>query len=320
MRALVTGGAGFIGSHLVEALLARGDEVDVLDNLSTGREENLAAVRDDPRLRFEVDTVMSEEALEPAVARCDVVYHLAAAVGVKLIVERPVETIETNIHGTELVLRFAARHGRKVFLASTSEVYGKNGQAPFREDDDCVLGPTTKSRWSYAASKAVDEYLALSYHRQMGLPVVVGRFFNTVGPRQVGRYGMVLPRFVKQALAGGPLTVYGTGAQTRSFAWVGDVVRATLALVDEPRAEGRVFNVGNPEEISIGTLAERVRDLVNPAVSITHIPYEEAYEEGFEDLERRVPDVSRLRDLVGYEPTRSIDEIIPLVAEDRRGD
>jgi UDP-glucose 4-epimerase len=318
MRALVTGGAGFIGSHLVEALLARGMEVEVLDDLSTGREANLAGVRADPRLTFRIDTIMREEALEPAVERCDIVFHLAAAVGVKLIVERPVETIETNIHGTELVLRFAARHDKRVFLASTSEVYGKNGRAPFREDDDCVLGPTTKSRWSYAASKAVDEYLALSYHRQMGLPVVVGRFFNTVGPRQVGRYGMVLPRFVEQALGGGPVTVYGSGEQTRSFAWVGDVVGAVLALVEHPEALGRVFNVGNPEEISIRSLAERVRDIVNPSVDIVHIPYEEAYEEGFEDLERRVPDVGRLTDLIGYEPTLSVDEIIPKVAESMR--
>jgi nucleoside-diphosphate-sugar epimerase len=318
MRALVTGGAGFIGSHLVEALLARGDEVEVIDDLSTGREENLAAVREHPGLDFRRDTIMHEDVLDGAVARCDMVFHLAAAVGVKLIVEKPVETIETNIHGTEIVLRCAARHGRKVLIASSSEVYGKNGNAPFQEDGDCVLGPTTKSRWSYAASKAVDEYLALSYHRQKGLPAIICRFFNTVGPRQVGQYGMVLPRFVEQALRNPPITVYGTGEQTRSFAWVGDVVRAVLALADEPRAVGRVFNVGNPEEISIQALAEKVRDMVDPDAEIVHVPYEEAYEDGFEDLERRVPDVSRLRDLVGFEPTRSIDEIIPMVVDDLR--
>jgi UDP-glucose 4-epimerase len=262
---------------------------------------------------------MNEPLLAACVARCDVVFHLAAAVGVKLIVERPVETIQTNIHGTELVLREAARSGQKVVIASTSEVYGKNVNAPFSEDDDMVLGATTKSRWSYAASKAVDEYLALSYHRERRLDAIVCRFFNTVGPRQVGTYGMVLPRFVDQALAGGPITVYGTGRQTRSFAWVGDVVGAVLDLVDEPAAAGRVFNIGNPEEISILALAERVRDAVNPDVKIEFVSYDDAYEEGFEDLDRRVPDVTRIRETIGYEPTLGIDAIIPRVIEHQTG-
>ena len=318
-RALVTGGAGFIGSHLVEALLERGATVEVIDDLSTGRIENLEACLPHPRFTFHGDTIMNEPLLAACVARSDVVFHLAAAVGVKLIVERPVETIQTNIHGTELVLREASRSGQKVVIASTSEVYGKNVRAPFREDDDMVLGPTTKSRWSYAASKAVDEYLALSYHREKRLEAIICRFFNTVGPRQVGTYGMVLPRFIEQALAGGPITVYGTGRQTRSFAWVGDVVGAVLGLVDEPSASGRVFNVGNPEEISILDLAERVRAAVDPRVEIVLVSYDDAYEEGFEDLARRVPDVSRIREAIGYRPTLGIDEIVPRVIEHLRG-
>ena len=310
MRSLVTGGAGFIGSHLAEALLERGDEVVVIDNLSTGRRENLARTADHPGLTFIEDSIFNEGLLHEAVTGSDRVFHLAAAVGVMLIVERPVYTIETNIHGTELVLRHAADAGVPVLVASSSEVCGKGNGGPFREDDDMVLGPTDRSRWSYAASKAVDEFLTLAYAKERGLPTVVARFFNTIGPRQIGQYGMVVPRFVSQALAGGPITVYGDGRQTRAFAWVGDVVGAVIDLIESPAAHGRVFNVGSDEEVSIRELAERVRALADPEAEIVHVPYEEAYEEGFEDLGRRVPDLSRIHEVSGYVPTLSLDEIL----------
>ncbi len=315
MRSLVTGGAGFIGSHLVEALLERGDEVMVVDNLSTGRRENLEAAAENPRLAFHEDTIMNEGLLRELIPGADRIFHLAAAVGVMLIVERPVHTIETNIHGTELVLRIAAEHGAPVLVASSSEVCGKGDGGPYREDDDMVLGPTSRSRWSYAASKAVDEFLALAYHKERGLPAVVARFFNTIGPRQVGRYGMVVPRFVSQALSGGPITVYGDGTQTRSFGWVGDVVRGAIALMEEPEARGRVFNLGSDEEVSIRELAERIRAKTDPGVEIVHVPYEEAYEAGFEDLGRRVPDLSRARETIGYRPTLTLDEILDRIIE-----
>lgn len=315
MRTLVTGGAGFIGSHLVERLLQSGDEVVVVDNLATGRRENLAAVADHPRLVFHHDSIMNEALLAEEIAAADRVFHLAAAVGVMLIVERPVHTIETNIHGTEIVLRHASRTGTPVLLASSSEVCGKGNGGPFREDDDMVLGPTSRSRWSYAASKAVDEFLALAWHKETGLPAVVARFFNTIGPRQVGQYGMVVPRFVRQALAGGPITVYGDGRQSRAFAWVGDVVEAVIGLIEEPRAHGRVFHVGTEEEITIRGLAEKVRDLVAPGIEIIHVPYEAAYEEGFEDLGRRRPDLTRLRELLDYRPTLKLDEILVRIVD-----
>jgi UDP-glucose 4-epimerase len=315
MRSLVTGGAGFIGSHLVETLISRGDEVVVIDNLSTGRRENLAAVAEHERLTFLEESIFNEGLLREVVTGSDRVFHLAAAVGVMLIVERPVHTIETNIHGTELVLRHAADAGVPVLGASSSEVCGKGNGCEFREDDDMVLGPTSRSRWSYAASKAVDEFLALAYTKERDLPTVVARFFNTIGPRQVGRYGMVVPRFVSQALEGGPITVYGDGRQTRAFAWVGDVVQAVVDLVEAPAALGRVFNVGSDEEVSIRELAERVRTLVNPEAEIVQVPYDQAYEEGFEDLGRRVPDLSRIRDLTGYRPTLSLDEILERIVE-----
>ncbi len=319
MNALVTGGAGFIGSHLVERLLADGARVEVLDDLSTGSIENLDGVRADPRLRVHVDTIENAPLLSELVDRCDTVFHLAAAVGVRLIVESPVRTIETNIRGTEILLERAAVKRKKVLLASTSEVYGKGVKVPFSEDDDVVLGPTTKSRWSYACSKAVDEFLALSYAKEKKLPVVIVRLFNTVGPRQVGHYGMVVPRFVEQALAGGPLTVYGDGEQSRCFCDVSDVVEALVRLVATPAAEGRVFNVGSDREISIRGLAERVVALVNPGAAIESIPYDQAYEAGFEDLRRRVPDLARIRETIGWKPTKSLDEIIGRVETHLRG-
>lgn len=300
MKALVTGGAGFIGSHLAETLIGEGHEVAVIDDLSTGRIDNLAAVAGSPRLTTQWASILEDERLQELVDETDVVYHLAAAVGVRLILDRPVETIETNILGTDRVLRAAKKGLKKVVIASTSEVYGKNERVPLSEDDDGVMGPTIKSRWSYACSKAIDEFLGLAYLKAYGLPVVIVRYFNTIGPRQTGRYGMVVPRFVQQALAGEPITVYGDGAQTRSFTDVIDAVGATVAASRDPAAVGEVFNVGSGREITINELAVLVRDLTGRRSTIRHIPYEEAYEGGFEDIRRRVPDVTKLRTIVGY--------------------
>jgi UDP-glucose 4-epimerase len=307
---LVTGGAGFIGSHLVERLVARGERTIVLDDLSTGRRENLAAVAANAAVEFHEGSVTDRSLVAALVARADRVVHLAAAVGVRLIIDEPVRTLETNIHGTEVVLKECARRATPVFIASSSEVYGKGSRCPFREDDDVILGSTTKSRWSYAASKMVDEFLALSYFKERGLPARVGRFFNTVGPRQVGQYGMVLPRFIEQALAGGPITVYGDGSQSRAFAHVADVVESVIRLMDSPATAGQVFNIGGTEEVTIQRLAERVRDLVDPRVEIKRLPYEEAYGGGFEDLGRRAPDTSRLRNATGVAPSMRLDEIL----------
>jgi UDP-glucose 4-epimerase len=313
VRALVTGGAGFIGSHLTEALLEAGHEVVVLDDLSTGRLANLAAVDAHPRLELAEGSVTDESFVRKLMAGADVVYHLAAAVGVRLILDRPVGTIETNIVGTETILR-AAREGRpRVVLASTSEVYGKNDRVPLSEDDDRVLGPTTKSRWSYACSKAIDEFLALAYYHEHGVPVTILRFFNTIGPRQTGRYGMVVPRFVRQALDGGPITVYGDGQQSRCFTDVEDTVRATIALSLAPAAVGEVFNVGNTHELTIEALAERVRGLVQSGASIVRVPYDEAYQPGFEDLRRRVPDIRKAERVAGHRPRVPLDETLTRV-------
>jgi UDP-glucose 4-epimerase len=310
VRALVTGGAGFIGSHLTEALLAAGHEVVVLDDLSTGRPENLEAVQGHPRLEMVVGSITDEAVVRKLVTGADVVYHLAAAVGVQLILDRPVETIETNIVGTETVLRAACEARPRVIIASTSEVYGKNDRVPLSEEDDRLLGPTTKSRWSYACSKAIDEFLALAYHRQHRLPVTVIRFFNTIGPRQTGRYGMVVPRFVRQALDGRPITVYGDGRQSRCFTDVEDAVRATIALSLAPAAVGEVFNVGATHELAIADLAGRIRDLTGGTSPIVHVPYDEAYRPGFEDLRRRVPDIAKAERVVGYRPEVPLDQTL----------
>jgi UDP-glucose 4-epimerase len=307
---LVTGGAGFIGSHLTEALLTEGLHVTVLDDLSTGRLENLQAVQGHPRFVLALGSVRDEALVQKLVDDADVVYHLAASVGVRRILDSPVGTIETNILGTDVILRAATHKRRRVVLASTSEVYGKNDCVPLSEDDDRILGPTTKSRWSYACSKAIDEFLALAYHQERGLPVVILRYFNTVGPRQTGRYGMVVPRFVRQALDGEPITVYGDGCQSRAFTDVEDTVRATIALSMTPAALGEVFNVGSPEEVTIIELAERVKALVASESSIVHIPYEEAYQPGFEDLRRRVADIRKAERAVGYQPQVSLDETL----------
>ncbi|MEI6668444.1 MAG: GDP-mannose 4,6-dehydratase [Acidobacteriota bacterium] len=315
MRALITGGAGFIGSHLSEALLRDGHQVAILDNLSTGSIENIAHLKSHPSFSYTIDTVEHEPVLAELVDGCDVVFHLAAAVGVRLIVEEPVRTIETNVHGTEVVLQHANKKKKLVLIASTSEVYGKSIDVPFRESGDLQLGATSKHRWAYACSKAIDEFLALAYWKERRLPVVIVRLFNTVGPRQTGRYGMVLPTFVRQALAGQPITVYGDGTQTRCFGYVGDVVGALVKLVGEPRAIGDVFNVGNDQEISIRGLAERIKLLTGSTSEIVTLPYDEVYETGFEDMARRVPDLGKIRNLIGYTPTVQLDRIIEEVAE-----
>jgi UDP-glucose 4-epimerase len=315
MRVLITGGAGFVGSHLAEALLERGDEVCVLDNLSTGSIDNIAHLKGRARFSYTIDTVENEPLLAELIDRADAVVHLAAAVGVKLIVEQPVHTIETNVHGTEVVLKLANRKKKLVLIASTSEVYGKSTTVPFSEDADLVLGPTTKHRWAYACSKLIDEFLALAYWKERKLPVIIVRLFNTVGPRQTGQYGMVIPNFVRQALAGQPITVFGDGTQSRSFTYVGDVVSALIALMNEPRAVGQVFNIGNGREITIQDLAEKIRTMTGSASQIVQIPYDQAYESGFEDMPRRVPDIRKIGALVGYKPTVELDETLARIIE-----
>ena len=315
MRALITGGAGFIGSHLAEALLVSGHGVLVIDNLSTGSMDNIAHLKGRPGFEYYIDTVENEGLLAELIDRADVVFHFAAAVGVKLIVEQPVHTIETNVHGTEVVLKHAVKKKKLVVVASTSEVYGKSIDVPFREDSDLVLGPTPKHRWAYACSKALDEFLALAYWKERKLPVIIVRFFNTVGPRQTGQYGMVIPNFVRQALAGEPITVFGDGTQCRAFTHVADVVRALQALIVEPRAIGQVVNIGNSEEISMNGLAERVRTLTGSSSPITLIPYDQAYESGFEDMPRRLPDLTKVHGMIGYEPRHTLDSILTDVIE-----
>lgn len=326
-RVLITGGAGFIGSHLAESLLARGDAVTVIDDLSTGSFDNVAHLAAHPRFRFALDSITNEMVLDRLVFECDLIVHLAAAVGVDLIVRDPVKVIECNILGARCVLSAARRYRRKVLLASSSEIYGKSAATPMAEEDDRVLGPTTRSRWCYSTTKAVGEYLAMAYHRQADLPVVIMRFFNTVGPRQTGRYGMVVPRFVAQALAGEPLTVYGDGSQRRCFCDVSDTVAAVLALAGCEDAVGGVFNVGSTEEVTILDLARRVLAVVRGVAPpegaealeraglIVRVPFEQAYESGFEDMVRRVPDIRRISELTGWRPRVSLDDILRRVAE-----
>ena len=315
MRALITGGAGFIGSHLSEALLDAGHQVLIIDNLSTGAMENIAHLKGRAGFEYYIDTVENEGLLAELIDRSEVVFHFAAAVGVKLIVEQPVYTIETNVHGTEVVLKHAVKKKKLVVIASTSEVYGKSEAVPFREDSDLVLGATTKHRWAYACSKAIDEFLALAYWKERKLPVIIVRFFNTVGPRQSGQYGMVIPNFVRQALAGEPITVFGDGKQQRSFTHVADVVGALLKLMVEPKAIGQVINLGNPEEVTIQRLAERVRELSGSKSPIKLVPYDEAYESGFEDMPRRVPDLTKAHAMIGYTPRHTLEDILVQVID-----
>jgi UDP-glucose 4-epimerase len=313
LRVLITGGAGFIGSHLSDAYLERGDEVFVIDDLSTGSIENIQHLKSNPRFHYTIDSVHNQPVAAELVDQCDVIFHLAAAVGVKLIVESPVRTIETNVRGTEVMLSLANKKKKKMLVASTSEVYGLSTEVPFREDGNLVMGATTKGRWSYACSKAIDEFLALAYWREKKLPTVVVRLFNTVGPRQTGQYGMVIPTFVKQALSGRPITVYGDGTQSRCFGFVGDIIGALVQLMDHPQAVGQVFNIGSNEEVSIRELAERVKALTNSDSEIVFVPYDEAYEEGFEDMPRRVPDISKIHSLVGFRPQMTLDGILQSV-------
>jgi UDP-glucose 4-epimerase len=319
LRVLITGGAGFIGSHLSDAYLNRGDEVFIIDDLSTGSFENIRHLRDHPRFHYTIDNVHNQPVTAELVDQVDVIVHLAAAVGVKLIVESPVRTIETNVHGTEVVLSLANKKKKKVLIASTSEVYGLSTQVPFSEDGNLVMGATTKGRWSYACSKAIDEFLALAYWREKKLPTTVVRLFNTVGPRQTGQYGMVIPTFVKQALAGRPITVYGDGKQSRCFCYVGDVVGALMKLMDDEKAVGEVFNIGSDQEISIVDLAGKVKELTSSQSEIVFVPYDEAYEEGFEDMPRRVPNISKVNKQVGFQPAMDLDGILKSVIEFHSG-
>jgi UDP-glucose 4-epimerase len=315
VKSLITGGAGFVGSHLAESLLKQGHQVIVIDDLSTGSSDHIVALKANRNFHYIIDTIFNKNLLAELVDGADVIFHLAAAVGVKLIVEHPVRTIETNIKGTELVLEFAAKKRRKVLIASTSEVYGKSDKAFFNETDDLILGPTYKSRWSYAASKAVDEFLGLAYFREKGLPVIIVRLFNTVGPRQTGQYGMVIPRFVEQALQERPITVYGNGRQVRSFTWVGDVANALIKLVETPEAVGEIFNLGCREKITILELAQVIKDLTQTSSPIEFVPYDVAYGEGFEDMMYRLPDISKVERVIGYRPTRTLPEILQSVIE-----
>lgn len=315
---LITGGAGFIGGHLCEILVTQGHHVTAIDDLSTGSLVNIQGLRDRSNFQFVRETIRNAQVLDRLCSQADVIIHLAAAVGVKLIVEDPVHTININVMGTEAVLATANRYGCKVLIASSSEVYGKGVSAPFHEDDDCLIGPTTHSRWAYATSKAVDEFLGLAYHRQFGLPVVVMRFFNTIGPRQTGRYGMVAPRFVHQALRGEPIQVYGDGEQTRCFADVEDVVTAVVQLAQHPQAVGQVFNIGSTEEISINSLAHRIITLTGSHSATLYVPYDQAYAPGFEDMRRRVPSIDKIQRLIAYQPRCTLEDTLRKVIDYER--
>jgi UDP-glucose 4-epimerase len=315
MRILVTGGAGFIGSHLCERLLYDGNHVDVIDDLSTGSIRNIERCLGLDNFTFVHDTVINENTMHTLIDKCETIYHLAAAVGVKLIVEEPVRTIETNIRGTEVVLEIAKKFGKPVILASTSEVYGKNGNVPFKEEDDCLFGSTTFSRWSYACSKAIDEFLGLAYHRQFGLPVLIVRLFNTVGDRQTGQYGMVIPRFVKAALSGEPLEIFGDGKQTRCFGYVKDVIDGMISLAQDPTAYGDVYNIGSTEEVSIESLAFMIKSMTESPSEIRYVPYEKVYGPGFDDMRRRVPGLEKIYAQVGYEPKTSLKDTLEIIIE-----
>jgi len=310
MNILITGGAGFIGSHLAEKLLARGDKVYVIDDLSTGSIKNIDHLKENKNFHYTIDTIFNEHVLRELIDECDTIFHLAAAVGVFLVVNDPVGTIEKNVHGTELVLKYANLKKKRLLLASTSEVYGKNPKASLEETDDLVLGPTINSRWSYACSKAVDEFLALAYFKNKNLPATVVRLFNTVGPRQTGMYGMVVPRFVQNALKGEPITVFGDGSQTRCFCHVQDTVRGLIALADSDKTSGQIFNIGNPSEISISELANKIKKMAKSNSPIELVPYDKAYEEGFEDMKRRVPDITKIGKAINFTPQLTLDNII----------
>jgi len=318
MRNLITGGAGFIGSHLAEELLKREEEVIIIDNLSTGSMKNIEHLKSNPRLSYHIDTIMNEGLMKRLIKEVELVYHMAAAVGVKYIIDNPLESIHTNVKGAEIVLELANALGKKkVMLASTSEIYGKDrvGKRFFKEDDDRILGPTTISRWSYSCTKAMDEFIALAYWREKKLPIVIARFFNTCGPRQTGRYGMVIPRFVKQALLNKPITIYGDGRQSRSFTYVSDTVRAVIGLAHTKKAVGEIFNIGNPKVVTIQALAEKIKKLTRSKSPIVHIPYEKAYEKGFEDMRHRHPDITKIKELIGFQPEVHLNEMLEKIIE-----
>jgi len=315
MKHLITGGAGFIGSHLAEFLLNRGDEVSVIDDLSTGSINNIRHLKSDPKFHYKIDTIMNESLMAELVDECQIIFHMAAAVGVKLIVEDPILTMHTNIQGSEIILKLANKKNKKVILASTSEVYGKGTNIPFAENEDIVLGPSTKNRWSYACSKVIDEFFALAYHKKHDLPVVIARLFNTVGPRQTGQYGMVIPTFIKQALAGSAITVFGDGSQSRCFGYVADVVEGLTSLAFHPDTSGEIFNLGNDQEISIRDLAELIKKKTASRSEIIYIPYDKAYEEGFEDMQRRVPSLEKAKKWINYSPRVILEEIIDKTVE-----
>ena len=318
MKALITGGAGFIGSHLAEKLLRQSNQVIVIDNLSTGQLANIESFKDNPEFRFVYDSVNNSEVMHILVEQCDVIYHLAAAVGVQLIVDDPVRTIETNIHGTEVVLSVANKFKKKVFIASSSEVYGKSERVPLSEDDDTVLGSTIYSRWSYACSKAIDEFLGLAFYQQYGLDVVIGRFFNTIGPRQTGQYGMVVPRFVRKALKNEPLQIYGTGKQTRCFSYVGDLIDAITKLVNCDKAMGKVYNIGSNEEITIEALADKIIEMTGSKSKKEFVSYQQAYGRPIEDMMRRKPSLDRIKEVIGWQPKTSLDKILSEIIEYER--
>ncbi len=315
MKSLITGGAGFIGSHLAEELLSRGEEVFIVDNLSTGSIDNIKHLKDNKNFTVVIDSVLNKPVLEELISKADRIFHLAAAVGVKLIMERPVDTIETNVLGTENVLNLANKYHKKVLVASTSEVYGKHRDHTLSEMNNMVLGPTKKRRWAYACTKALDEFLSFAYHEEKKLPVVVVRFFNTIGPKQTGQYGMVVPKFIKSALLNNPITVFGDGTQSRSFTYVKDAVRAVLMLMDRPEAEGDVFNIGDGREITILELAKKIKKMTNSSSAITFVPYDDAYGKGFEDMERRAPDISKIRKFIGYEPSINLDQVLEIIIQ-----
>ena len=315
MKSLITGGAGFIGSHLAEELLSRGEEVFIVDNLSTGSIDNIKHLKDNKNFTMVIDSVLNKPVLEELISKADRIFHLAAAVGVKLIMERPVDTIETNVLGTENVLNLANKYHKKVLVASTSEVYGKHKDHTLSEMNNMVLGPTKKRRWAYACTKALDEFLSFAYHEEKKLPVVVVRFFNTIGPKQTGQYGMVVPKFIKSALLNNPITVFGDGTQSRSFTYVKDAVRAVLLLMDKPEAEGDVFNIGDGREITILELAKKIKKMTSSSSAITFVPYDDAYGKGFEDMERRAPDISKIRKFIGYEPSINLDQVLEIIIQ-----
>ncbi|MBW1707333.1 MAG: GDP-mannose 4,6-dehydratase [Deltaproteobacteria bacterium] len=315
MKALITGGAGFIGSHLAERLLELGHEVFIIDNLWTGKLSNIEKIQNQEKLHLIVDTILNESVMNELIFKIDHIYHLAAAVGVKNIMDHPVETLDINVKGTEVVLRLANRFKKKVFIASTSEIYGKHVEHTLSEDDNRVMGTVKKRRWAYACSKTLDEFLALSYFNEKKLPIVIGRLFNTVGPRQIGQYGMVLPTFVQSALLGKPITVFGDGTQSRSFTYVSDVVGAIIKLMDEPAAEGDIFNIGNDSEVTINELALTVKEMTGSPSEIDHIPYEKAYGPGFEDMERRCPNIDKVKELIGFEPSHDLKSIVRSVID-----